>query len=179
MTYELILWLVCLPATDHVFPPEADAISWYNLRRVAADLELWPWEGCWGPNFGGELNWVRMRYADMYDAPPLSDVERLPSLALVSAQLDFAEKRLAYLQAVRAMRDWSAALETACEDQLWRQNVFLCLKQARECANGKPPNLISARHALRALRDDYLGAERYHLGQWPAHVHLGSFAPIP
>jgi hypothetical protein len=172
MTYEIILWLVCASDVPIEMPAKADDISWHNLRRVAADLELWSPRGNWNDNFAAEINWVRNRWQETCDAPPLSDLQRIPSEKTASSLLEFANLHLEWLQQARYTASNLAAIETAIEAQSWRCNVLRCIISAHQYANC----WHSCRATLKCIRDDYLGREKYHLGLWPEHVPWWTFA---
>ncbi len=125
-------------------------------------------------DFEADLNLLRRRYADLADAPPLSDCERLPDRATINDLLAFNRSYRQHMDACQPVRmAYSWEFRTAIQetDQLYQ--VWDTARDAR-C---EYYYVTVRRQALKKLRE-LIGNEAYNTCQMPPYVPLWRFQSV-
>jgi hypothetical protein len=121
-----------------------------------------------------DIQQLRRKYEELYDAPPLSDCYRFPDRATVNEMLVFNRTFRKYLEERQPLEQVrSAELRTVQQETDHLYQVWDSVRDAR-CEY----YYVSVRRlALKRLRE-LVGEDRYLRGQLPPHVPLWRFETI-
>ncbi len=123
--------------------------------------------------FADELEYMRMTYRDLAEAPPWRDVARLPPMAVIDANISFADDYISRCGGT----DWSDDIKWA-EAATYHREAWNKMASARYRLDDENCQLIRwGRRSLTELRD-MIGDEAYYSGNWPPPVPLEYFRSI-
>jgi hypothetical protein len=148
--------LVCFVsafALDIPLPNYAPNFIWDSLKRVSYRYELVGKHERWASDFASEMRYVGRHYAELREAPPLSDSLLFPPLQVCQKSCSFNWNYQEGLKARKAFqlhksddideeiktaeklyRIWEHVREVQCEDRSWvcRRRALLQLRQTIE-----------------------------------------------
>jgi hypothetical protein len=124
--------------------------------------------------FKSDLERIRVRYQDLFDAPPLQDAARFPDRDTINELMAFNRSYRAYAEACQL---WGSA-----DYFRWRvviQEIDQCYKAWDLARDSKCVYyyITARRYALKNLRD-LLGPEAYYNGDMPSCVPFHRFRSV-
>lgn len=165
-------------------PPETP-VPWFlntaemraALRQVSVQAELLDAKetGCIlakAEEFAENVNLLRRRHQELWDAPPIWDATRYPDATVIGELLQANQSYRAYLVANQAFyryKYWDYQVVIQETDLLYR--IWDTVRESR-CEH----KLVTCRRAvLKKLRDEYIGPEMYYAGALPPNVPIWRF----
>lgn len=124
--------------------------------------------------FHSDLQLVRRRFRDLFDAPPLEDCQRFPARSLVNDLLSFNRSYRQHLdnrQSLETTYAWE--LHEALQET---DRLYLVWDTVRD-ARCDYYYVTVRRQALKKLRE-MIGDEAYYNGTLPPHVPVWRFARV-
>ena len=154
-----LLFLIC--CTDVQVPVTVPPLVMEHLKALSRELELWERPDGWGA-FDSEIGWHRYMYAQVHDAPSLSQIQRFPK--------GVAQQ---YVHFNREHKQWLEIRGYCTETADWSYRVWYAVHDAVDS-----PNCMAVRRkALKELRE-LLGEEAFWSGQLPDAVLWERFRRI-
>lgn len=126
-------------------------------------------------DFTADLNLLRKRYADLADAPKLSDCHRLPDRRTVNELIRFNR---AFRKHLEQREVWEADRSDLFQEAMKETDRFYQQWDAIRDAQCDFYYVTVRRTALKKLRDS-LGADAFATGTMPPYVPEWRFAPAP